>query len=277
MKKQAAIAGMTGLLGLGGARLLEQKMLFPVPVLSRERLSRLAANQQAQEISLEAEDGTRLYGWYRQGQGPRKAVFLWFDGNATAIGSRPLEHQKLQEAGFDTVWISYRGYPGSEGSPTEAGLKMDARAAWNFSAKLQLPVVLYGKSLGGGVAAALAGDPAISGAPAALIVESSFTSVSEVAEKLFWGLPVGYLLLNRFDTLGFVLQHQPHYQQIPSLVLHGTEDSLIPVDHGKRLSEALGGKFWPEHGADHNAAIFLDRLDTVLSWVEAVVSKPNPL
>ena len=250
-----------------GMRFIEQKFLFPAPTMTQTQLHRLSVAQNAAELALTAEDGTRLYGWYHRGQEPRRGVFVWFDGNGTAIGSRYAEHQTLQEAGFDIVWVSYRGYPGSGGEPSEPGLRQDARAAWKYAKTLGLPIFLYGKSLGGGVAVGLAGDPGVEGRPVGLIVESSFASAVEVAEGLFRGFPVRHFMDNHFDTLSWVTTHKKMYQSVRVLVMHGTADELIPLNHGERLAEALNGQFWNEPGGDHNAPIFLNRWDEVLAWI----------
>lgn len=226
----------------------EQQVLFPAPRVSREWLRAAAQQQGATELSLTAADGTHLYGWHIPSAGKRAVV--WFDGNGATVGQRAAEFAWLQGLGMDIIHVNYRGYPQSEGSPSEAGLLIDARAAWDYARSIAPQVWLYGKSLGGGVAIGLAAEVAAE----ALVVESTFTSVLRTAKDIFPFLPVQFLLRNRFDSLA----RAPRVS-CPAVVLHGEADELISVEQGRALSAALPNlKRWVAFpGEDHNAALLL--------------------
>ena len=125
-------------------------------------------------MHLHAVDGTALYAWHRVGQRapgePARGV-VFFHGNAETVADRVPLQDFLAAHGWDVVVVAYRGYPGSEGSPSEGGLRQDAHAAWDYAVDtLAIPrdhLVIHGKSLGGGVSAMLAEDVS----PAALVME----------------------------------------------------------------------------------------------------------
>jgi fermentation-respiration switch protein FrsA (DUF1100 family) len=146
--------------------------------------------------------------------------------------------------------FDYRGYGHSEGRPSETGLFADARAARKFlAAKAGVPeseVVLYGQSLGGAVAVDLAAHDGARG----LILESTFTSLADVANYKFPLTPPGRILQNRFDSV----QKIGNYGG-PLLIVHGESDSLVPIEQAKSLYAAAAAKpksFVAIPGADHN-------------------------
>lgn len=238
-------------LGMAG---LQRRMLFPAPVVAQEQLSALAREQGARELSLVTEDGEHLYGW-RLGSGRR--LVLYFGGNGGSVGGDAARLQRLVAAGAEVLQVNYRGYPGSTGVPSEEGLRADARAAWTEARRSHEAgdVVLLGKSLGGGVAVGLAAWASARGeTPAALVVESSFRSVRDVARESYPWLPVDRLLRHPFDSLALA----PHVG-CPSLVLHGAEDTLIDVQHGRDLAVALpGARLVEVAGAGHNDLLLAD-------------------
>lgn len=222
------------LLTVGLLAALQRNLLFPAPKLPEGWLAAQAQAQGARELRPVAEDGTRLYGWHLPAPASR-GVVVWFEGNGGSVGMRPGAFGRLTEDGWDVVQVNYRGYPGSDGTPTEDGLRMDARAAWAVAKGLGGPVWIYGKSLGGGVAVGLAAERCDAGdPPLALVVESSFTSAVRVGqEKLPWA-PVGLFMRDRFDSLA----RAPRITA-PTLVLHGDADGLIGPHHADDLAAAL--------------------------------------
>jgi pimeloyl-ACP methyl ester carboxylesterase len=206
---------------------LEHQILFRPPQLSAQRLSRAAAQIGAEEVRLDAEDGVRLYGWRLRAGGWR--AVLGFGGNATSVGADLSIYRRLLDAGFDLLQVNYRGYPGSEGSPSEEGLRRDARAAWN-ALTAEIPpehVTIYGKSLGGAVAVGLAAEVQ----PRALVLCCTFESAVRLgAEALPW-LPVRELMRNRFDSAALAPR-----VRCPVLILHGTADRTVPPAHAADLA-----------------------------------------
>ena len=198
-----------------------------------------------EEVRVTAEDGVRLFGWYVPG--PRRAAtILWCHGNAGNISHR-LENLRLMRdrLGVAVLLFDYRGYGLSEGTPSETGTYLDARAvrAWLRRQAPAAPAVYFGRSLGAAVAARLAAeDP-----PAALILETPFTSVRAMANATLPG--AGYLFRTRYDTLGLIGRIR-----VPLLVLHGDADEVVPLRHGRAVFEAAREpkRFVPIPGARHN-------------------------
>lgn len=242
-----------GLVVLGMAG-LQRGILFPAPRVERAVLDALAADRGAQVVEVRTEDGERLYGW-RQGQGP--VLVLYFSGNGASVGGDPDRAARLVQAGAAVLHVNYRGYPGSTGSPSEEGLRADARAAWQEARRSHAAqdVVIMGKSLGGGVAIGLAAELSRRGEPPrALVVESSFRSVVDVAAEHYGWLPVRRLVRDRFDSLALAPA-----VACPSLVVHGAEDTLIDVQHGRDLAVVLpGARLVEVQGAGHNDLLLAD-------------------
>jgi fermentation-respiration switch protein FrsA (DUF1100 family) len=157
---------------------------------------------------------------------------LFFHGNAGEIGDRAARLAAYRAAGLGALFLSYRGYGGSTGSPTEAGLLLDALAAYDWLAERGVAasdIMVVGESLGTGVAVQLAIRRKIG----ALALEAPFTSAADIAAKLYPWLPVKLLMKDRFDSLSRIRE-----VHAPLLVIHGERDELIPLNAGKRLFAA---------------------------------------
>jgi len=182
---------------------------------------------EAQEVSLQTTDGERLVAWYVAPK-PGKPLFIYFHGNGDTLNWRVGRDRSLVADGNGLLAVSYRGYEGSTGSPSEDGLHLDAEAAYAFAAK-QVPadrIVVWGHSLGTGVAVFLAAERKI----AALVLEAPYTSIADVAAARFPYLPVRWLLKDQFHSdwhIGNVTA--------PVLIFHGARDDTIPISFGQRL------------------------------------------
>ncbi|HET7291119.1 MAG TPA: alpha/beta hydrolase [Vicinamibacteria bacterium] len=187
-----------------------------------------------EEARLRAEDGVSLDAWHLPFEGAR-FTFLVCNGNAGNMAYR-LDRARLIQSriGASVLLFDYRGYGRSEGRPDEAGTYKDARAAYAFLVERKglLPeaVILFGESLGAAVATQLALErPA-----AALILESPFTSIPDMARAAYPFLPpVGPLIRTRYETLAKV-----PLLRLPVLVLHGDRDEIVPFAQGRRVFEA---------------------------------------
>ncbi len=186
-----------------------------------------------EQATFTAEDGVALHGWFAPAAGaPRDLAVLVHHGNGGNVVHRLdlLEH--LSQAGLHVLVYDYRGYGRSAGSPSEAGLYRDGRAAqaW-LLARTGLPperLVQYGESLGCAVALELAvGAPA---PPRAVVLQAPFTSLADAAGTHYPWLPVRVLLRDRFDNAGKIGR-----LRAPLLVLHGTHDGIVPPEHGREL------------------------------------------
>ena len=198
-------------------------------------------------VSFDTEDGETLDGWWIPAE-PQRAVLLFCHGNAGNISHRLESVDVFHRLGLSVLLFDYRGYGRSTGRPSEAGLYRDGEAAWRYLTHTRrvdsLDVILYGRSLGGAVATHLAAQHR----SGALIVESAFTSVPDVAARHYPYLPVRALARTRFDNLGAIAT-----VQTPLLVIHSRHDEIIPFEHGQRLFEAAPSrKVFLEIEGGHN-------------------------
>jgi len=186
-------------------------------------------------VTLATEDGLTLRSWYAPPAADAPAV-LYLCGNAGHIGYRAFKARPLLDAGFGVLLVSYRGFGGNPGRPTEDGLKADARAALDFLAGegfMPGRVVLYGESLGTGVAVGLAAEQAATTPVAAVVLETPYTSIADVAARHYPFVPARWLVKDRFDALSRI-----GAIRAPLLVFHAEDDRIIPVDLARRLFDA---------------------------------------
>jgi fermentation-respiration switch protein FrsA (DUF1100 family) len=197
----------------------------------------------------QAADGTRLHGWYAPHSHPR-AIVVYCHGNAGNISHRDEIIWKLHDvSGVAVLVFDYRGYGLSEGKPSEAGVLGDARAARAWLAAregiAETDIVLMGESLGGAVAV----DMAAADGAKALILESTFNSLPDLAARLYPWLPVRWLMRTRFDSQAKIGNYHG-----PLLQSHGPADSIVPFEFGWRLFEAANEpkQFLEIADRDHN-------------------------
>lgn len=185
-----------------------------------------------EDVWFRAADGVKLFGWFVPAAKPR-AVVLFFHGNGGNISHRLWAVQMLHKLNLSTFIFDYRGYGQSEGKPGEEGIRLDAEAArrWLVNERGVPPgeIVLFGRSLGGAVAARLAADHT----PAALMVESTFTSFPDLAADQCPWYPARLMARFDYNTLDCIAR-----LTCPVLVAHSRGDDLIPFHHGRRLFEA---------------------------------------
>jgi uncharacterized protein len=189
------------------------------------------------DVRLTTDDGERLHGWWiparpEAGHTPAATVVI-FHGNAGNISHRMETLRVWHGLGLNVFIFDYRGYGQSTGRATEAGTYRDARAAWRHVTEERGieagEVVLFGRSLGAAVAARLATEVE----PRALILESTFTSVPDLASELYWWLPVRLLARIHYPTAAIVAD-----VRAPVLVIHSPDDEIIPYHHGRAIHEA---------------------------------------
>jgi uncharacterized protein len=204
---------------------------------------------QFEDAEFAAADGTQLHGWYLPGKNPQ-AVILFCHGNAGNLTHRVDVMQDLpQHADSSLLVFDYRGYGKSQGSPDEAGVLADARAARKWLAEragvAETDIVLWGESIGGAVAVDLAAEDGARG----LILENAFTSLPEVAAWHYPWLPVRWLMRGQLNSLAKIGRYHG-----PLLMVHGDADSVIPYSFGQKLFAAANEpkRFVTQPGADHN-------------------------
>lgn len=185
-----------------------------------------------EDVRLQTADGVGISGWFVPHPQPRGTV-LFLHGNAGNISQRLDTLALLHRLGLNTFIIDYRGYGRSDPvQPTEPGTYHDAEAAWRYLTEIRgldsARIVLFGRSLGGGVATWLAQEHR----PRALILESTFTSVPDVAARHYPFLPVRQLMRVRYPNV----ERLPTLN-VPLLIVHSPHDTLIPFEHGQHLFE----------------------------------------
>lgn len=203
-------------------------------------------------------DGVKLHGWYCRPlryEGRERLpvaaemVVLWFHGNAGNLSYRYEMIRAMMELPVQVFIIDYRGYGKSEGNPTERGLYLDARAAWDYliNERRVAPerIVIFGKSLGGVPAIDLASQVK----PAGLVVQSSFTSAADMAAAVIPLLP-RFLLRTKMDSLGKIRR-----VSCRKLFIHSRADEVVPYELGRRLYEAAPEpkEFYEVKGSAHNS------------------------
>jgi hypothetical protein len=183
-------------------------------------------------IALAAADGLTLRAWYRAPTASGAPNLLYFHGNDEHLGTRADKVRPYLDAGLGVLLVSYRGYGGNPGRPSEQGLYHDARAALAFLAAEGAgpgDIVYYGESLGSGVAVQLA----LEAPPAALVLEAPYTDVAAVGQRRYPFIPVRLLMRDRFDNLAKI----PGVAA-PVLVIHGEQDRTTPVEFGRAVHAA---------------------------------------
>ncbi len=181
-----------------------------------------------QEITLTTPDGERLVAWYKPAR-PGAPVLLYFHGNAGGLSLRRERIEALASAGYGVFMPSYRGYSGSTGSPSESVLIADGLLAYDYlTAHGVAPsqIVLYGESLGTGVAVQVASQRQV----AAVVLEAPYSSLAAVAKAHYGIFPVDWLLRDRFDSAAYIGR-----TGAPLLVMHGSRDEVIPASSARAL------------------------------------------
>lgn len=242
---------LAGLLALGALAMTpsvqKQLLYFPNEPSRALRATPADAGLAYEEARIATSDGETLHAWYIPADTAR-GVVLMFHGNAGNIGDRVGFARLFHDLGLDTLLVDYRGYGQSTGTPSEAGTYRDAEAAWRYLVETrQLPparILLHGRSLGGAVAAYLATTVSAAG----LVLDSTFTSVPDIAEALYPWLPTQWFVRIRYPTL-----ERLHTLETPVLVLHARGDEIVPYAHGQRLAEAAGATLVTLDGS-HNTS-----------------------
>ncbi|MEM6586823.1 MAG: alpha/beta hydrolase [Pseudomonadota bacterium] len=215
---------------------------------------------------IETPDGETILLWHTTLSGGPTVLFL--HGNGGEMASRANRFAAYQGAGLDVVFVSYRGYGGSTGTPTEAGLISDARAAYDWVLSKGVgpgDIALVGESLGTGVAVQLAAQREVG----ALVLGAPFSATVDVAAKRFPWLPVRWLMKDQFRSRDYIVD-----VTAPILIQHGTEDRVVPFEFGRALFEAAGenAQFVTVPGAGHQMLYGPDILQREISFIQNVLA-----
>lgn len=217
-----------------------------------------------ESVEITTTDNETLHGWFVPAPAATatKGTVLFFHGNAGNISQRLYYLAMLAELGYATFIFDYRGYGRSSGSPSESGTYLDAQAAWHYlTATKGIPpahVVLFGESLGGAVAAWLAAREK----PGALVLASTFTSVPDMAAKIYPYLPVRLLSRFEYNTLEYLRS-----VTCPVFVAHSPQDEIVPFEQGRALFQAAPEpkQFLELQGGHNDGFIFMRE-----PWIKAL-------
>jgi len=172
-------------------------------------------------------DGTDVTVWRAAPKLEGAPTVLYLHGNSSNLSARWKRFKEILDSGFGLYAPSYRGYAGSGGSPSEAALISDALEHYDRAAEAGTPIILHGESLGTGVATAVAAERPGAGL---LVLEAPYTALVDMASERYPWLPVGLLMKDPMPTRERITR-----VKAPVLILHGTADHVIPVEHGRRL------------------------------------------
>ncbi len=217
---------------------------FPEPLIEA---TPEAIGLEYEDVSLEAADGVKLSAWFIPSN-EQRAVAIFCHGNAGNISHRLHTIKLLNRLGLSTLIFDYRGYGQSEGNPSEKGTYLDVEAAWQYIVDFRgiepEKIIILGRSLGGAIAAYIAQKHK----PGMLVIESTFTSIPDMAAVIYPYIPVRLLSRIIYPTAKYISE-----VKCPVLIVHSRHDDIIPFDHGLRLFEmANQPKKFLEISGNHN-------------------------
>lgn len=219
------------------------------------------------ERIIDAPDGARLISWFAKAA-PGQPTILYFHGNAGNLATRAERIRRYVSRGYGVMFMSYRGYSGSTGSPSERNNVADAQLAYNAliaDGIAPSEIFVYGESLGSGVAVQLAAANEIAG----LVLDAPYTSIVDVAVLEYPYLPVRPFVFDRYETVRYLPS-----VTAPLLILHGEADRVIPVEMGRAVYNAANAPkeivTFPRAGhSDHHIH---GSYDEMFRWIDAVMN-----
>jgi len=215
------------------------------------------------ERTIDTPDGARLIAWYKKAK-PGQPTLLYFHGNGAALEVRRERIRKYLNRGRGMFMLSYRGYSGSTGSPSETANVSDAKLAYDALRREGVSpqdIIIYGESLGTSVALQVAKEKPVS----AVILDSPFTSVLDRAREIYPWLPVGLLLLDRYESSRYIPD-----VHVPIFILHGEKDRIVPVAMGRRMFELANEpkEIAVLKGADHDDHYLFGSFERINDWID---------
>lgn len=225
-----AIAGL-GYAAIVGALFVGQRSLLYQPFGELGQPADSGLPEMA-AVRAPTADGHDNLAWFAAPRREGAPTVVFFHGNACNLSCWSYKARAFIDAGFGMMLAGYRGYEGNAGTPSEAGLFADARGALDWLAARGIAgrdLVLYGESLGSGVAVRMASERQV----AAVILEAPYTTIPDVAASMLPFVPVHWLVLDRFDSVSRIAA-----LRVPLLVVHGDRDTLIPSRLGRALFAA---------------------------------------
>jgi fermentation-respiration switch protein FrsA (DUF1100 family) len=247
---------------------LQRRLIYPADPTRHSPAE--AGLDTVQEVVLTAEDGAQLVTWYAPAK-PGRPTLLYFHGNGGTLLIRAERARRFVADGLGLFMPAYRGYSGSTGEPSETALIGDARFAYDHLIGLGLradQIVAYGESLGTGVAVQLAASRQV----AAVVLEAPFSSLADIAQRRYPYVWVKPFLLDNFASIDTITQIKA-----PLLVMHGTEDRVVPIDSGKALFDAAlqTKELAVLTGAGHSDVYSHGAMQVLRRFIDRYIPQPN--
>ncbi|MBN8910749.1 MAG: alpha/beta hydrolase [Rhizobiales bacterium] len=217
------------------------------------------------ERVLETPDGARVIAWYGKAK-PGQPTILYFHGNAGSLETRTERIRKYMARGLGVFMMTYRGFGGSSGHPSEAANVADAMLAYTTltaSGVDPLDIIVYGESLGTGVAVQVAAEKRVAG----LVLDAPYTSMVDLAALHHPFIPGRWFMTDRYETRGHIAKIDA-----PLLVMHGEKDRIVPIEMGReifaRAPEPKALKTFPQAGHDDHYKF--GSYDALYAWIAAL-------
>lgn len=267
--KGLALLAALAVLAHFGTKAVQQRLLyFPD---TRRTTPAEAELVDVAEREVEMADGTRVLTWWGAAK-PGRPTLLYFHGNGGSFVTRSERIRKYMAHGYGIVMMTYRGFGGSTGVPSEKANVSDALAVYDAIRASGIPaasIVVYGESLGTGVAIQVASQREVAG----VILDAPYTSIVDLATLHYPYLPARWLMTDRYETLLFAAR-----VTAPVLIVHGEADEVIPVEMSRRVADALNGpvKLATFPGAGHSDHYLFGSYETIYMWLAALFPVQRP-
>lgn len=226
--KQIIIKAILVYLGLLAFLYFYQRSLLYFPDKQTPHPADFGVEEQVEVVHVTTRSGLKLHGWYIPPGDPAKPDMVFFHGNAGHFGHRIYKAAPYIEAGYGVLLAEYPGYGGNPGKPSEEGFYESGRAfiSWLQNEKERTVPVLYGESIGTGVAVQMAGEFDID----ALILEAPYSSMVHLGQSRYIVVPVGLLLKDRYESINKI-----EHISVPKFFIHGVRDMTIPIKFARQL------------------------------------------
>lgn len=249
------------LLGVAGYFAQRKLMYFP----DRARVAPASVGlANVEERVLKTPDGAQVIAWYGKAQ-PGQPTLLYFHGNGGSLSIRAERIRRFMAEGWGVYMMTYRGYGGSTGSPTEVHNVADARLAYGalvHEGVAPKSIIAYGESLGTNIAVRIAAEREVG----AVILDAPYTSIVDVAAGAYPFVPVRFILTDRYETARYIAS-----VKVPLLILHGARDGVVPVAMGKELhrlaNEPKRIEVFPQGGHSNLYVDGNNAIETVRAWI----------
>lgn len=260
----AVFLAVLGIVVMVGAPIVERFLMYH-PTGSRLDPA-IIGIANIKELELATPDGETVIAWYVKAA-PGQPTLLYYHGNSGTLADRADRFAAYTKRGRGILMMAYRGYSGSTGMPSERANVADAKLAYDTLISMGVPaeeIILYGESIGTGVAVQTAAEKRVAG----LILDAPYTSILEVAQMIYPYLPSGLLMRDRYETLRYLDK-----VEAPILVIHGEQDTIIPVEMGHKIAQLAPSptEIVTFHRAGHSDHGKYGSYDVVNDWIDRTI------